>query len=58
MVVSTLGFLIKGKVLMAFALRQGGKILRLQKTLKKVYGRQQVFHSLASNVTLFLESLF
>ena len=51
-------FSLAGKVLMDRALRQGGKILRLQKTLKKVYGRQQVFHSLASNVTLFLESLF
>jgi len=47
-----------GKILMDRALKQGGKIFRLQKILKKVYGRQQVFHSLAGNVTQFLDSLF
>jgi len=50
-------FSLAGRVLMDRALRQGGKVFRLQKTLKKIYGRQQVFHSLASNITLFLESL-
>jgi len=51
-------FCLAGKVLIGRAFRQGAKPLRLEKILKKVYGRQQVFHELANNVTLFIESLF
>ena len=51
-------FCLAGKVLIDRAFRQGAKPLRLKKILKKVYGRQQVFHALAENVTVFVNSLF
>jgi len=51
-------FSVAGKSLLERALKQGAKVPRLKKTLKKIYGRQQVFQSLTKNATLFLESLF
>ena len=51
-------FSVAGKSLLERALKQGAKVPRLKKTLKKIYGRQQVFQSLTKNATLFVESLF
>ena len=50
-------FCSAGKELVDRAFRQGAKISRLEKLLKKIYGRQQVFHSLAENVTAFVRCL-
>ena len=51
-------FSTAGKALLERVLKQGAKIPRLEKTLKKIYGRQLVFQSLASNSALFVNSLF
>ena len=51
-------FSTAGKALLERVLKQGARIPRLEKTLKKIYGRQLVFQSLASNSALFVNSLF
>ena len=51
-------FSTAGKALLERVLKQGAKIPRLERALKKVYGRQLVFQTLASNSTLFVNSLF
>ena len=45
------------RVVIERAFRQGAKTERLEKMLKRIYGRQQVFHSLAENVIVFVENL-
>ena len=50
-------FCSAGKELVDRAVRQGAKVSRLEKLLKKIYGRQQVFHALAENVSVFVKCL-
>ena len=50
-------FCLAGKELVDRAFRQGAKRSRLQKLFKRIYGRQQVLHSLAGNVTVFVKCL-
>ena len=47
-------FQVAGKVLIDRVVKQGASLARLEKALKKVYGRQQVLQSLAQNVTVFV----
>ena len=50
-------FCLAGKELVDRAFRQRAKRSRLQKLFKRIYGRQQVLHSLADNVTVFVKCL-
>ena len=50
-------FCSAGKELVDRAFKQGAQLFRMEKLLKKIYGRQQVFHSLAENVPVFVKCL-
>ena len=50
-------FLVAGRALIQRAFRQGAKQYKVEKVLKKVYGRQQVLRFLSSNATSFADSL-
>ena len=50
-------FATAGKTLINRAFRQGAKIHRLDRVLKKIYGRQQILRMFESNASAFANSL-
>lgn len=54
---SVQNFLMAGKGLIQRALRQGGKTQRIEKSLKKIYGRQEVLQALFHNSLEFSKHL-
>jgi len=53
----TENFLISGKALINRVIKQGAKMHRIDRILKKIYGRQQTLRSFASNAAAFSNSL-
>ena len=50
-------FLVAGRGLIQRAIRQGGKTQRIEKSLKKIHGRQEVLQALFQNSLDFSKHL-